>query len=203
MKILPLNVVHVFLCSYKRCLGITLQYLALWESGHGGNSAHVVVVSGHPDESVESPISSPRVLDDPVVRSAVYSPSNGKNSVVELRGRAIWVTVDSRVVELEGGLRSIDGNRGWSQINLGLEIVLVSLVYVGVRLQSGSNVLGVEVASSILSSVGIAGLGINSLVRNDVVHGLSHESSITSLVSLRSRAIHEVLLGQRNEFLVL
>jgi len=70
----------------KYCFYNFSTFLALRESGHGGNSAHVVLVSGHPDESLESPVSSPAVLDNPVVisRSSIVSPSNGENSVVKL-----------------------------------------------------------------------------------------------------------------------
>jgi hypothetical protein len=173
----------------------------LRESGHGGNAAHVAVVSGHPDESLKSPVSSPGVLDDPVVRSAVNSPSNGKDSVVELGGRAVGVTVNSRVVELEGRLRSINSNASGTQIDLGLEVVLVSLVHVDVGLEGSSAVGSFVVASSVLSGVGVAGFGVNSLVGDDVVHGLGHESSIASLVSLAGGAIHQVLFRQRNELL--
>jgi len=159
--------------------------LALGKSGHGGNTALVVVVSGHPDPSVKSPISSPRVLYEPVVTSgSIVSPSSGQNSVVQLRSGAIWLVVDSAAVELERRVRSIDGNTGWSSVNLHLEVLLVSLVNVGVSAKSGSTVLGVVNASSVLSSVWVAGLSVDSLVVDDVLHSLSHESSIASLVSL-------------------
>jgi len=145
----------------------------------------VVVVSGHPDPSVLSPISSPRVLYDPVVSSgSVVSPSSSQNSVIQLRSGAIWLVVDSAAVELERRVRSIDSNAGWSSVNLHLEVVLVSLVNVDVSSQSGSTVLGIVNASSVLCSVWVAGLSIDSLVVDDVLHSLSHESSIASLVSL-------------------
>jgi len=128
----------------------------LWESGHGGNSALVVEVSGHLNVSVHSPISSPRVLDEPEGGSAVNTPSNGEDSVVELRSRACWLVVDSRAVELEGVLRSIDGNGGWSSANLDLEVALRSRVNVNEALKGGTTVGRVVVASSVLSGVWVA-----------------------------------------------
>jgi len=168
----------------------------LWESGHGGNSAHVVLVSGHPDESAKSPVSSPGVLDDPVVisRCGVVSPSNGEHSVVKLAGGAVWLNVDSAGVELEGRVGSINGNGGWSQVNLGLEVRLRSGLNVGESSEGSSDVGWVEVAGSILSSVWVAGFSVNSVVADDVLHGLSHESSIASLVSFAGGAVNKVLL---------
>jgi len=173
----------------------------LRESGHGGNSAHVSIVSGHPDESVKSPVSSPGVLDDPVVSCGRNSPSNGKDSVIELRSGAIRIAVNSRVVELERRLRGINGNASGSQVDLSLEIIFVSLVNISVFGQSGSNVGSLEVASSVSGGVRVAGFSVHSLVGDDVVHGLSHESSVASLVSLGGGAIHQVLLRQRYKLL--
>jgi hypothetical protein len=120
--------------------------------------------------------------------------------MVKLAGRARWLIVHSRAVELEGRLRSINGNRSWTKSNLGLEIILVSSIYVGVVLQVSSRVLGIVSASVILSLIRIRSFGIKSLVADDVVHGLSHETSVTTLISLRSGTIHQVLLRERNQF---
>jgi hypothetical protein len=162
----------------------------------------VLSVSGHPDVSRQSPASSPRVLNEPIGASIRNSPSDSENSVVQLGRRASGFVVDSGAVKLERALRSIDSNRGGSKSNLCLEVVFITLVDIGKSSQSGSRVGSVIVArSSILGSVGIRSFGVNSLVGNDVSHGLSHKSSFTSLVSLSSGAIHQVLFGQRNEAL--
>jgi len=176
-------------------------FLALWESGHGGNSALVVEVSGHFDVSVHSPVSSPRVLNQPEGGSRVNTPSNGEDSVIKLRSAASWLVVDSRAVELEGVLRSIDGNRGWSSGDLNLEIVLITRVDIDEALKGGTRVGSAVAASSILSGVWVARLSVDSSVGDNVGHGLSHESSIASLVSLRSGAIHQVLLRERDKLL--
>jgi hypothetical protein len=114
--------------------------------------------------------------------------------------RAIGFVVYSRRIELERGLRGIDGNRGRSSLYEGLEGFLVSRWYIGKRLQSSSYVGLGELASSIFSSVRIAGFSINTVVGDDVLHSLGHESSFTSHVSFRSRAIYQVLFRERYEF---
>jgi len=95
---------------------------------------------------------------------------------------------------------SINGDTSGSHVNLLLEVGFVSSVDIHEARESGTNISGVEDAVSILGSVWVAALGVNSIVGNDVLHGLSHETSITSLVSLISRAIHKILLRQRDEF---
>jgi len=171
------------------------------ESSHGCNAAHVVVIASHPDVSGLTPVGTPGVLDDPVGRSGAGSPADGQDSVVQLGGRAVGVGVDSRGVELERGLRGVDGDGCGSRVDGGLECVLVSRSDVGERGQGGSRVGGGVGACSVLGGVWVAGLGVNASVGDDVLHGLGHQSSVASLVSLRPRAIHEVLFGQRDEFL--
>jgi len=99
-------------------------------------------------------------------------------------------------------MRSINGDTSGSHVNLLLEVTLVSSVDIGEAFESGTNIGLVEDAVSVLGSVWVAALGVNSIVGDDVLHGLSHESSITSLVSLIARAIHKILLRQRDEFLL-
>lgn len=93
-------------------------------------------------------------------------------------------------------MAGIDGNRCWSQVNLGLEVSLRSSLNVGESSEGGSNIGGTEGASSVFSSVWVAGLSVNSVVADDVLHGLSHQSSITSLVSFAVRAVNEVLFRE-------
>jgi len=159
-------------------------HLARGESGHGGNTAVVVLVAAHHDKSAHSPVSSPAVLNKPVLGSRGSTPSNAQHTVVQLLRRACRLIVDSSRVELEGGLRGINGNRGRSSVGLHLEVVLVSAVDVDKAGESGTRVGSIVGAGSILSSVWVRGFSVNSLVGDDVGHGLSHESSIASLVSL-------------------
>jgi len=173
--------------------------LALRKSGHGGNTTHVVVVTGHQDVSVGTPAGSPRVLDDPVGLSSLNTPSNSQHTVVQLGSRAVGVRVDSRSVELEGGLRSVDGDGGGSHVDRVLQVGLGSLLDVLVGLQGGSRVGLVVSAGSVLSSVGIGGFGIDTSVLDDVFHGLSHQTTVASLVSVGSRAVNQVLLRETNQ----
>jgi len=100
-------------------------------------------------------------------------------------------------------LRSINSNRGRSKGNLLLQIALITLVNVNEARESSGRVGRVVLASSILSSVGIAGFSIDTTVGDDVLHGLGHETSVATLVSFAGGAIHKVLFGEGNHFLSL
>jgi hypothetical protein len=173
--------------------------LAIGEGGHGGNTALVVLVTRHPDVSGLSPAGSPRVLDDPIGASRrINTPSNSQDTVVQRGARASGLIVDSRGVELERRLRSIDGNRGGSLLNKTLEGILVSAGNVLEALEGSTRVGSRILAGSVFSSVGVAGFSVNTSIGNDVLHGLSHQTSLTSVISIRSRAVNQVLLRETN-----
>jgi len=173
-----------------------------WEGGHGGNTAHVVVIASHPDVSLVTPIGSPGVLDDPVqVVGCISTPADSEDTVIELGGRAVRIRVDSRAVELERGLRSVDGDRGGSEVDRVLEGILITRSNVGVGSEGRSRVGSRISASSVSSGVWVRAFSVNSSGGNDVVHGLSHETTVATLVSLAPRAIHEVLFGEGDELL--
>ncbi len=120
--------------------------------------------------------------------------------MVELGGRALRFVVDSTFVVLEGRFRSIDGNRDWCTIDSGLEIRLRSFRDIGVGSNSRSTVLCVvEATGSSFSGVRIAGFGINSLIGNDVLEGIVHQTTFTSHVSLFARAVNKVLFREGNQ----
>ena len=50
-----------------------------------------------------------------------------------------------------------------------------------------------------LSSVGIAGFGVETIIVFDVLEGLVHESAIAAVVAPLLRAVHQVLFAQRDE----
>jgi len=54
-------------------------------------------------------------------------------------------------------------------------------------------------AGSVLSLVGVRGFGINSAVGDDVLEGISHETTIAALVALGSGAINQVLLREADK----
>lgn len=162
----------------------------------------VVLVSGHLDVTLVTPAGSPGVLDQPVVSTRLSSVTNSQNTVVELRGRATRLVVDTSGVELEGLVRGINGNRNRSLGDGNLEGRLRSLRDVLVRGQGGTNVGRVELARVGASGgVRVGGLSINTMVVDDVLEGLVHKSSVATLVSLVSGAIDKVLLRERDELL--
>jgi len=120
--------------------------------------------------------------------------------VVELSGAASGFVVDTAGVELEGVVRSVNTNRDGSDGSGGHhESGFISGLNSVVSLHGGSNVGLVELASSILRNVGVAGFRVDTVVGDDVLHGINHETAIASLVAEASRAVHQVLLRETNE----
>jgi len=158
----------------------------------------VVGIAGHPDVSANSPVSSPGVLDKPVIRRG-DSPSNSQDTVVQLRGRAGRLVVDSAGVELEGGVAGINGDGGGALADGRLQAIFRTRLNIGEALFCGSRVGGRVLASSVLSSVGVGGLSVNTTIGNDVSHGLSHQTTIATLISLGIRAVNQVLLRQGDQ----
>jgi len=104
--------------------------------------------------------------------------------VVELSGAASGFVVDTAGVELEGVVRSVNTNRDGSDGSGGHhESGFISGLNSVVSLHGGSNVGLVELASSILRNVGVAGFRVDTVVGDDVLHGINHETAIASLVA--------------------
>jgi len=103
--------------------------------------------------------------------------------MVELSAAASWLVVDTTTVELEGGLRGIDGNRDWTNCGDGsLEIRLAARSDISVSGYLGTNIGWVVLAGSGYGLVWVAGLGIDSALF-DVLEGIVHKTSVASLVS--------------------
>jgi len=119
--------------------------------------------------------------------------------VVKRGGAAVGFIVNTTGVELEGVVAGIDGNRGGAFGNLILEIRFAAGGNVDVASKSRTAVGGAVLAGSILSSVGVRGLGVDTVVGDDVLEGISHETTIATLVTLGTRAINQVLLGEGDE----
>merc|ERR1719492_31454 len=80
--------------------------------GLGGDAALVARVPGHPDVSGLSPRGAPRVLDQPVVLSVTGGAvASRQDAVVQAEGGAGGRVVDAGVVELEGVVAGVNGNR--------------------------------------------------------------------------------------------
>ena len=77
----------------------------------GRNGAMIVLVLGHLDVVLLIPSSAPRVLDQPVVVTILTAIFNNQSTMVKTVRCAVWLMVDTSGVELEGLLRSINGDR--------------------------------------------------------------------------------------------
>ena len=165
-----------------------------------GNAAVVVAVPAHFDVAFHPPAFAPAVLHDPKILSVVASVADSQDSVVQLSLGAGWLVVDSTAVQLKAVVGGVDGNRDWTDSGNSLgEGVLILMSHICVALFCRTNVSGVEAAFFVPSHVGVAALGVNSVVFDDVLEGIVHESSVASLVALCSGAVHEVLLTQGDQ----
>jgi len=101
---------------------------------------------------------------------------------------------------LEGGVRSVDGNRHCSLGGLGFQIGFVSRYNVGVGSLGGTRV-GRVVLALVRSGGGVrvARFSVDTTVGDDVGHSLCHQTTVASLVSLSGRAVNQVLIGVRDQ----
>jgi len=95
-----------------------------------------VFVSADADIPGFAPRSAPGVLDFPVGVGAIFTISNGENTVI--KSSAASATEDTRFVKLEARLISFNSNRDWSDINSRAESVFsVSDIFVARELGVG------------------------------------------------------------------
>lgn len=71
----------------------------------------VILVSTHPDITINTPGGSPRVFDDVVQLTVGSIEADDQRAMIDLCGRACRFIVDARVVELKVRVRSVDENR--------------------------------------------------------------------------------------------
>jgi len=119
--------------------------------------------------------------------------------VVKGSGAASRLIIYTTRIELEGVLGSIDGDAGGAKGNLGLEVRFAARGNVDEAGKLRTAVSSVVLAGSVLSLVGVRGFGINSAVGDDVLEGISHETTIAALVALGSGAINQVLLREADK----
>lgn len=97
-------------------------------------------------------------------------------------------------------MAGIDGYRyGPNGGDGSLELIFTSGFDVYITTIGGSFIFGCVVAFLVLSFVGVGGLGIDTLVRFDVLKGVVHQTAIATVVSELFRAVDQVLLGERHE----
>jgi hypothetical protein len=100
-------------------------------------------------------------------------------------------------VELESILVSFNSDGDGLKSNSGLEGIQVVGSDVNVLGDLGNGSAGL--ARSSLSSVGVRSFRAKSIVADDVLEGIIHQSSIASLVSKARRAVNQLLLRERNK----
>ena len=155
--------------------------------GEWGSIADTASVSSwESDESLFSPSVSPWVLNGPWV----VTDSNESDSVVE--GSLTVIENSWRVFWPVGGINS---NWNGSAGNSESQVVAASDISESADLESS----WANLAGSLSSSVWVFFLGDNSVVLNEF-KGVVHETSIASVVSIRGRAVNELLFGEALEF---
>jgi len=165
----------------------------------GGNAAVVILVAGHVDVAVNSPVSSPAVLHEPVILAAHGTIANDQHAMVEASARAFRFVVYAGLVQLEGILTGVDGNRDGLLDRGNLESVFISGRNVNVVSHGGTDVGGVELAASLLCLVGVAGLSVNTTVGDDVLEGIIHLTPVATFVAIGAGAVHQILFGERDQ----
>jgi len=97
-------------------------------------------------------------------------------------------------------VRGVDGNRHWADGgDENLQRSLVVLGHVLVAAQCCAHVGRREFAGSIHTLVGVAGFGIDAVIGDDVLEGVVHQTAVAALVAKLLRAVHQILLRERNQ----
>lgn len=163
-----------------------------------GNSAHVAS-SLDPEEPVVTPGGSPRVLDVPEVNSVLSSISSGQDGVIDVLSGCAAVSdlVNSSLVVLEAR-DDLEGNRNGTSVVEPLS--QLNLITFGDVVGSESNVSNSDLRSvnalSVLSSVGVGHVGLNSSGVPDVLKGVRRKSSVASVIVEITGAVDELLLRE-------
>ena len=131
------------------------------DAGSCGHSTHVVVVPPHLDVALVTPGVSPAVLHQPVVMVGVrvIAVAHCQHSVVQVRGAAFGLVVDTITVELEAVVAGVDSDADWSHAGHSrLQSRLVTLFNVNEAVISSADVIGLERARVpiVFGCVGVA-----------------------------------------------
>jgi hypothetical protein len=153
--------------------------------------------SEHEDVTGHTPVSAPGVLDLVVVRRARGAVADGENTVVE-RSAACWAVEHTAGVELEAVLVGLNGDRYWLVGNSGDEGGVRVDWHIGEAGDGGGSGASL-LACAISAGVGVCRLSADTLVVNDVLEGIVHQTAVATLVALSAGAVNELLLGERHE----
>lgn len=162
----------------------------------------VLLISRHENVSLHAPPFAPGILHDvELCTLRIASKADGENSVIQLFTTALVLVVDSLVVELETPVGSIDGDGDWALLPEGVsQGGLVSMIDINERTLSCSLVPRVVTAFPLARIVGIAFLRVKALVLDDILESIVHHATIASVVAKLGGTIHEVLLGEIDQF---
>jgi len=163
-----------------------------------------VHVTGKTDIAGLSPLVSPRVLHQPVVSVGlvISSEANNEDTMVEVSS-ACGGGDDTTCIQLEYSLVGLNGNGYGLLHDSGHEGSLISrlsrvILDISESRDGGHRLAGL-LACLILLHVGIVSLSADSLVVEDELESIIHQTTLTGVVALRDRAIHQLLLRERDQ----
>jgi len=133
------------------------------------------------------------------------SVTDEQDTVVEL-GTAAGVGVDTRLVELERFLVSLDSNGDRAKLDGshegGVSAIIGNILVRGDVAREGRGSAGGRrriLASTISGSVRVLVLSAETASSDDVLEGLVHQTTLTTLVAVGLRAVNKHLLGEGDE----
>ncbi len=162
-----------------------------------GDAAHVDAALDH-EEALHAPVCRPGVLDQPVVKSAVWvvAVAHSQYSVVHVHG---CVATHGRGVHTAGigaeVISDLEGHRDGLLEDGSFELDLITLSDVRSVANGEHEVSGVHSASTVLSEVRIVLLGSDSTGIVKVLKCVGWKATIASVVLEVSGTINELLLS--------
>lgn len=127
-----------------------------WIAGASGDTTLVALVTRHHDVSLHSPGGTPAVLHEPIILSILCAIADDEDTVVQVGATAARVVVDTRLVQLELELGSVDGDRDWADGGSGcLEGIFITRLDISEASIGSTDIGGLEVALAVLASVGV------------------------------------------------
>lgn len=166
--------------------------------------------TGEQDVAIVTPAGAPRVLDLVVVNAVEGAVTDGEDTVVKVG--AAGGGEDTRLVQLEGGLVSLDGDGHGALVQGSHHGGVGVLGDIGVAGRSGGSVLGARglgAGASLLGGAGgvrVSGLSAETTVLLDPGEGVVHQTTVAAHVFATvgaSVAINELLLGEGLQVAVL
>ena len=153
-----------------------------------------------------APVGAPGVLDEPVLDAVFDSEANDDDSMVDVIG---GVLADSGAGDSAGvvteAINDLESDGDWSVLeNSNSESVFVSFGDVdGATDDLESECCRLDSAVLVNGFVWIRNLGADASGGSDVFESVGWETTFATVVVVGSSAIHELLLGQAIELLIL